>query len=262
MNVYLHLHKIILGSFAGEAELGYFTNSYYMSNMMTGFIVTLGTVMMPRMSNLTAGGQHETKARLMGISMKYIMMLAFAMAFGMASIAHDFAPLYFGMEFAGIGWLVVGLCVTKPFTSVQNIISTQHLLPNGQDKPYTVAVMVGVIVSIITALLFIPKMGAMGAVAARVASEVILCVAVLWFVRRQLPIWQLLKNNLFFLPFGAVMFAITWVLGSVLTPGWASLIVRVIIGATFYLTACAVYLYITRDEFFMRNVVQRLQRKG
>jgi O-antigen/teichoic acid export membrane protein len=255
--VYVAMTRIILGAVAGEVELGFYANAEKLPMVVVGLISAFGGVMLPRISNLTAGGQDAEKARLMGISMKYVMMLAFALAFGIASVAEQFAPLFFGAEFAGIGGLIVGLCVMLPFAAVQSVISTQHLLPTGRDRAYTGAVVAGAVVSVPLALVLIPHMGAMGAVVARVVAEGVVCCAVVWFSRKDLPLRQYARDSVFFLRVGVVMFILVRAVGGLLGDGWLPLMLRIGVGGAFYVAACAVWLYATRDEFFMRNVVRR-----
>ncbi|MDR0221934.1 MAG: flippase [Oscillospiraceae bacterium] len=254
LSVYRTMNKIMLGAMTDNVQLGFFANAEKIILVPIGFITAFNAVMVPRMSRVNARGDETEKNRLTMISMKYVMLLAFALAFGIAAIANDFAPLFFGGGFEDCGGLITGLCALIPFLSFQNVITSQYLIPNSKDNLYTIASMAGAVVSIVANALLIPKFQAMGAVAGLVSAEAVICVAAALFAKKALPLVSYLKNSVFFLFAGFAMFFLTRYVGSLTGVGVLSVLVRIFAGTVFYLGVSAAYLYLTKDEFFMGNI--------
>ena len=254
ISVYKILSKIMLGAMTDHVQLGFYDNSEKIVLIPMGFIIAFNMVMIPRMSNLGAKEEKATQDRLTLISMKYVMMLAFAMAFGIAAIANGFAPLFFGEEFRECGPLIAGMCVMLPFLAFSNLIAAQYLIPHAKDAIYTTATVGGAVLSVAANLILVPRYQAMGAVAALVLAEVARCAVMFVATRKALPIWTYVKNGLPFLFMGVLMYALLYPIGQALGESVAAILSQVGIGAVFYLVLCVAYLYVTKDVFFMSYV--------
>lgn len=253
LSVYNVLNRIMLGAMADSVELGFFANSRALVSIPTGFIIASNTVMIPRIANINAAGNDSEKSRLTLISMKYVMLLAFAMAFGIAAIANDFAPLFFGPEFADIDRLIVVLCIILPFLAFSNTLAAQYIVPHSKDMVYAASTVFAAVMSIVANLLFIPQYGAMGAVIGVIAAESTRCIILAVYSRKALPIFTYMKNSIFFLIAGIAMFFLVRIIGGLTDANVLSIILQVSIGAVFYLGVNTIYLYATKDELIRRQ---------
>lgn len=253
LSVYNVLNRIMLGAMADSVELGFFANSRALVSIPTGFIIASNTVMIPRIANINAAGNDSEKSRLTLISMKYVMLLAFAMAFGIAAIANDFAPLFFGPEFADIDRLIVVLCIILPFLAFSNTLAAQYIVPHSKDMVYAASTVFAAVMSIVANLLFIPQYGAMGAVIGVIAAESTRCIILAVYSRKALPIFTYIKNSIFFLIAGIAMFFLVRIIGGLTDANVLSIILQVSIGAVFYLGVNTIYLYATKDELIRRQ---------
>ena len=251
VSIYGTMDKIILGSMSGEVQLAHYANAEKIYNVVIGFIVAFSSVMIPRMSNLATKGSQSQKKRLTIISMKYLIFFSIGLTFGLSAIANDFAPLFFGRAFVDSGVLIIGLSIMIPFVTFQNVISSHHILPNSNDKAFTVAIVAGASVSISANMILIPKFQAMGAVVARILAEVTVCIIITMLSRKSLPIFTYIKNSMFFLFTGIAMFFTVRFIGGFMRQGILSILVQSSVGAAFYLGASVAYLYITKDELFL-----------
>jgi len=260
ISVYSNLNRIMLGNMAGEVQLGFYTNAQKIIGVVLSFIYAFNGVMIPRMSNVSNQGNLAEVKRLISLSTKYVMLLALAFAFGIAAIAKDFTPLFFGREFREAGYLLVGLSTMIPFIAFQNIISTQHLIPNQKDKEFTLAYIIGAVISIPLNLILIPIYQAMGVVITRVVVEVVICIIISIFARKDFSILLYLKNALFFFFAGMAMLLLVKLAGYYMGYNVMTLLLQITIGAIFYLGICGGYLYLTKDEFLLKNL--KLLRRG
>ena len=96
VSLYKMMDKIMIKQLATYTQLGYYENAEKILNIPTGIITALGTVMLPRMSNLAAKAQTEESKKYIYNSMLFAMFLASGMMFGIAGISEDFVPLFLG----------------------------------------------------------------------------------------------------------------------------------------------------------------------
>ena len=252
MSVYNVLNRILLGALGDDVELGFFENARKLISLPMGLIVSLNWVMISRVSNIIAVGNEAEKKRLTLFSTKYFMLMAFAITFGIAAIAQDFAPMFFGPEFEDVGILIMVLTISIPFAVFGNTIISQYILPHSKDKLYTSAAIYAAILSLAANLVFIPLYGAMGAVFGIIIAETARCVISAFASRKTLPIWTYVKNSLFFLLSGTTMFFLVRFIGGLLGHSVVSIISQVGVGIIFYLGVSAFYLYKTNDEIFCK----------
>lgn len=245
--IYNVMDKIMVGALNTKVQLGYYENAEKIINCVKTVITSFGIVMMPRMSKLVAENNKEDSRRYMNDSTEIIMLLAFGMAFGIAAIAFEFAPVFWGDEFSACGILLIGLSVTLPFSAFGNIIRTQYLIPNGMDTTYVVAVTIGALMNLICNLMFIPRMGAQGAVFGTIVAEAMLCIAQVVAVGKKLPISQYIKNMFPYFIFGGIMLASIRMLKLSVNP-IINLVVQIVIGLIIYVLLSLLYLKRRKPE--------------
>ena len=264
VSLYKYMDKIMLGSMSSKTQLGFYENAEKAITIPTTIIGSFGTVMLPKMSNLTAAGKKEEAGHYIRLSMKYVMCLAFALTFGLASVANNFAPLFWGKEFTYSGSLIMGLSVTIPFIAFANIIRTQYLIPREHDKEYIISVSVGAVVNLIINAILITDMGAMGATIGTIAAEVTVCLIQAFVVRKELPMLKYIKSAMPFLFFGLTMFAGVITIGMIMELRWLGLMLQILVGVVIYCVFCGIYFIVTKDSVVtacMQRITRRLDIK-
>lgn len=261
VSLYKVMDKIMLGSLSTKTQVGFFENSEKIINIPMTIITAFGTVMLPRMSNMIAKGDHKETQKYIKISMKYIMFIAFALGFGIASISHEFVPVFFGDEFLVCGPLITTLAITVPFIAFANIIRTQYLIPSCEDKIYIISVFTGAIVNIIINLLLISKLQAMGTVIGTVFAEISVCIVQAFYVRKKLPIISYIKSFILFTIPGCIMYLVVRMIGNYMGASILTLMIEVIVGGLTYVILGILYLLLTKDEV-MISMVNKLKRKA
>jgi O-antigen/teichoic acid export membrane protein len=251
--VYSTIGKVMLGSMHDKSLLGLYENSERIILIISGFAFSFNYVMIPRMSNITANNDTNEIKRLMLLSAKYVMIFALAFTFGIAAIARDFAPLFFGHEFTYSGVLMMGLCASIPFMCFQNIISAQYVIPNLKDIPFALACIAGAVVCVTANIALISHFQAIGVVIARVLAEITVCLGMVFTACKSLQILRYIRNSLFFFFTGLAMFFLVQSIGRLMEQSIVSVLIQICVGGVFYLGVSAIYLYKTKDEFFINN---------
>jgi O-antigen/teichoic acid export membrane protein len=259
-SLYNIMDKIMLGSLSSKIQLGFYENSEKITNCVKTVILSVGTVMMPRMSMLAAKNDAKKAERYMGLSIEIIMFCAFSFSFGIAAVAHLFAPLYWGNEFAQCDVLLVGLCVALPFSAFGNFIRTQYMIPHGMDRQYITAVIVSAGVNAVANLLLIPLLGAEGAVVGTVIAEGGVCIIQGYFVRKNMELKTYIKKSVPYMGFGMVMYMAVKFLAFELNDSVASLIVQILLGATIYVLLTVIYMKYSKNEL-LEGLINRYRRR-
>lgn len=194
ISLYKMMDKIMLGSISNVTEVGYYENAEKIINMPMTLINALGTVMLPRMSNIIAKGNKKKAGEYISKSIVFVMFMSFAMCFGLISIGYNFAPFFFGKSFQKTGILILLLATTLPFLSFANVLRTQYLIPNEKDKIYIISVSLGAISNLIMNLIFIPMYGSIGACFGTITAEFMVMAYQSISVRKELEITKYIKN--------------------------------------------------------------------
>ena len=261
ISLYKVMDKIMLGAMSDVAQVGFYTNALKIVSIPLGLLTALGTVMLPRMSNLVANGELLKSKEMISKSMYFVMFMAAAFGFGIAGIAPEFTPWFFGDEFVDSTPLIMGLSITIVFIGWANVIRTQYLIPNSKDNIYIISVICGAVINLIINIIFIPVYGAMGAVVGTVVAEATVCIIQTWMARNALDIKKYFKDGLVFLMFGAIMFlALRGI--PLLLSGTIIIVVQVLIGILLYVSLSMIFLIkIKKDYELINNIFKMLRLK-
>lgn len=252
ISLYNYMDKIMVGKIAGDTELGFYENAEKLIYLASNVIGSVGTVMLPRMSNLAAKEDEEKARKYISGSMQIVMCMACAMAFGLASVAKVFSPIFWGEEYSPCAILVVLLAVSLPFKGYANVLRTQFLIPHKRDKEYTISVCVGAVVNLVFNLLLIKHLQAVGAAIGTIAAEMSVCVVQLLYCAKELPQKQYMKNSIvYFLP-GIIMFTVVFLIGNALGHSILTLCIQVVSGVLIYSILCLCYFTLTKNLLFYR----------
>lgn len=234
ISLYKIMDKLMIGWLSTKAQLGFYDNSEKIVQIPLAFISSFGTVMLPKMSNMVVTSDRATRERYISQSMYYVMCIAFAFAFGIASVGRMLAPIYWGEEFRPAGVILMGLSITMPFMAFANVIRTQYLIPNHKDKLYMSSVIGGALVNLVLNATLIPRLGAWGATIGTIAAEGTVCVIQSFSVRKEISVGGYLKNALPFLGLGTVMFAAVYTLTGIVRETILNLLLVILAGAVIY----------------------------
>ena len=245
VSVYRQMDKVMIGALSDMHQTGLYENAEKIILCLAGFISAIGTVMLPKISHMTAQGRMDEVKKHIDASMDLVMCMVCALGFGLASVAREFAPLFFGADFAESGTLMIPLSMTLLTIGFANVIRTQWVLPQKRDGIFVKSVLTGAAVNVILNALLIPHYGAMGAVIATVAAELSVPVVQFVILRRELPFGRYVKYALTYAIIGMAMLLAVRCVHLAGLSGWAELLLMVAVGGTVYLLLCAAWWKLT-----------------
>lgn len=235
VNIYRTMDKVMVGGMAGMAENGLYENAEKIIYCLSGLISAVGTVMLPKATFLLQRGEEGKVRQSIRTTMDLILCLTCGMAFGLAAVSAEFAPLFYGADFARSGDMMIPLGFTLICIGLANVIRTQWILPQKRDHLFVISVVSGAVVNLIANLLLIPRLHAMGAVVGTLLAESAVPLIQYLYLRKELPYRGYLLSLLGYSLIGGVML-LALRLAAPLLPGggWLHLALQVILGAAVY----------------------------
>lgn len=197
VSIYAYMSKIILGTISSMSELTYYEYAYKIISAPLGLITALGTVMLPRMSNLYANNKAGEANALFEKSFNFSSLIALPMCVGLFIIAPKFSVVFYGADFSKSGIVMAILSLSIPFISWGNVIRTQYLIPLKKDSIFVMSVTFGAVINIVLNFILIPFSGSIGAAIATILTEISVCFFQMFYVRQYLPINSIMKKQNF-----------------------------------------------------------------
>lgn len=244
VSIYKIMDKIMLGSMTTVKEVGYYENAEKITQIPLTIITALGTVTLPRMSNMIYNNQESKVKEILKVTMPFVMFFTLPMVLGIMEISKDFSVIFFGKEFEKTGYLIQLLSITIVFLAWGYVIRTQYLIPKERDKEYVISAFLGAIVNFILNCIFIPMYQSVGACIGTIAAEFIVMFYQTFVVRKELPIKEYIMKSLPFFIKALIMFVLTFIVSKYITiNGIYKLIIQVVFATVIYLLLNIKYIY-------------------
>lgn len=234
VSLYKTMDKIMLGYLTNVNEVGFYEQAEKIINIPIAIITALGTVMLPRISNLVSKGDNEKVKYYIKKSLNFMMFLAFPICFGLIAISSDFVPLFLGNDFIKSSVLIYYLSFTIIFISFANVIRTEYLIPNEKDKIFVVSVIGGAIINLIVNYLLIPRYLSVGACIGTIIAEFFVMMYQVITIRKELPIFDYLKSISRFFITSLLMFIVVIMIKLLNLNSFITLIIQVVLGSLMY----------------------------
>ena len=242
VSLYKIMDKIMLGSMSIINEVGYYEQSEKIINIPMGLITALGTVMLPRISNLVEKGDEIAISNYMDKSINFAMFMASPICFGLMAISNTFIPVFLGDDFYKSSILIYFLAPTILFISFANVIRTQYLIPREKDKIFITSVLGGACINLVLNYILIRKMQSIGACIGTIAAELFVMFYQTYSIRKKIPVKKYLTDSGIYLYKGLIMFLIVFMIGKININIYIKIIMQIFIGAILY--AAMNYKYI------------------
>lgn len=207
MSIYHIMDKTMLGIISDYENSGYYYNADKIVNIPMGIISGFSTVILPRFSSLIAEKRMAEYKKLFSRSLQATFAFACYISFGIAAIAQEFIPFFFGPGYLPCIALTQVLASVILIKTISFTIRYQYLIPCKKEKQYISSVVIGAAVNLVINLLLIPRLGAMGAALGTLVAELAACLLQVRSAQAEFPIARDLLGCLPYVGIGAVIFA-------------------------------------------------------
>lgn len=234
VSIYKIMDKTMIGWFSTINDVGFYEQAEKILNFPLAIVGAIGTVMMPRMSNLVIQNEDKKIKKYIQTTLELTLFVAFPIILGIICISDNFIELYLGTEFMQSSRILKLLSVSIIFTIIANIIRTQYLIPYEKDKIYIISVIIGAFVNLIMNLIFIPLYKSIGACIGTVSAEFFVMLYQSHAVKDEIKVMKKTKKSLIFLFKSIIMGLSIYWLNYININIFLKILIQIIIGIIVY----------------------------
>lgn len=258
VSIYINLDTVMLGFLKDTYAVGYYTGASKLTKMLLGIVTSLGTVMVPRLSNLVKNGQIEEFKKLSQKAVDYVIAFSFPLFLGLVATSHTLIELFCGSSYTPAVSTLQILSPILLFIALSNVLGIQMLYPQGKENIVIRCTMVGALVNFTLNILLIPTLANDGAAIATCVAEFMVTFVMIITGRKYLPIDYSLKRYSNYIVGGLLMLIVLLIIKhTILMSAVASLLCSALVGMTIYYS----YLYVRKDDFFCNIIVNQIKSK-
>ena len=156
--------------------------------------------MLPRVSSLLSSGDHKAVNKMHQMSFLIYNLVIFPIIAGMLIVNDDFVQFFLGKDFQDARYAIAIMIFRMFFIGWTNIMGIQILIPHNKNKEFMISTTVPAIVSVGLNLIFLPKLGFIGAAIVSVLTEALVWGIQLYFTRaylKEVPIMGAMMKIVF-----------------------------------------------------------------
>ena len=233
-SIYLQLNTVLLGFLKNALAVGYFTAATKVMHMLLQMSSCLGSVMMPRASNLIAENKENEFNVLIQKSYDFTLAIALPMTIGLIFCAPSLITALCGAKFENS---ILPSQIIAPIilmVAISNVFGIQVLFPKGKINIVTLCCGIGAVVDLVLNLCLIPFLSYIGTSIAYLGAEVATTISMYFIGKKYIPIKYFKKNHIHYLVGCIVMAVVLYIVGSLHLPVLTILILQGVIGCLIY----------------------------
>jgi flippase wzx len=186
ISLYVTLDRTMLGALASTKDVGIYDQALKLVNILLTLVTSLGSVMLPRVAGLLASGDKRAVNKMHEMSFLIYNLVIFPIMAGMLIVNDDFVQFFLGQDFQDARYAIAIMIFRMFFIGWTNIMGIQILIPHNKNREFMISTTVPAIISVGLNLIFLPKLGYIGAAIVSVLTEALVWAIQLYFTRRYL----------------------------------------------------------------------------
>ncbi|EUC82538.1 polysaccharide biosynthesis protein [Streptococcus sp. CM6] len=196
ISLYITLDRTMLGALSSTKDVGIYDQALKLLNILLTLVTSLGSVMLPRVSNLLSSGNQKAVNKLHEMSFLVYNLVIFPMIAGILIVNKDFVNFFLGQDFQDARYAISIMVFRMFFIGWTNIMGIQILIPHNRNREFMLSTTIPAIFSVGLNLLLIPPLGYIGASIVSVATEGLVWLIQLYFTRSYLKEVKILPSML------------------------------------------------------------------
>lgn len=258
ISIYTVLDTTMLGAICGDEQVGLYNAATKINKIVMTLIVSIGTVVTPRASNIIETDKIYFES-LLKKTCNLFLMLSIPCSVGLCFLAKPIILLFCGNNFSD------SISTMQIMTPIVIIISfgcfftNLIFTPMRKDKYSLYPVIAGAIVNFILNSILIPKLYAFGAGIATVVAELVVTSSKFFLAKKlSINMKELFKYSYQYVIAVIVMVIVLFALTFLKTNVLVNLVLSVVFGAIVY----GVVLLIFRNEYlieFLKTIKRRIK---
>ncbi|HGJ9746415.1 TPA: polysaccharide biosynthesis C-terminal domain-containing protein, partial [Streptococcus pneumoniae] len=186
ISLYVTLERTMLGALSSTKDVGIYDQALKLVNILLTLVTSLGSVMLPRVANLLATGDYKAVNKMHEMSFLIYNLVIFPIMAGILIVNDDFVQFFLGQDFQDARYAIAIMIFRMFFIGWTNIMGIQILIPHNKNKEFMISTTASAIISVGLNMLFLPKLGYIGAAIVSVLTEALVWAIQLFYTRRYL----------------------------------------------------------------------------
>jgi len=242
-----------------DLENGYYEQSEKIVKLAMTVITALGTVMIPRNSHELSIGNIEGVRNNLKNSALYVLFIGVPLMLGLIVVSPNFVPWFFGEEY---NKCIVLMRILSPLIIIigfSHVLGLQYLVPSGNDKKFTIAMIVGAVSNLLLNLIMIRFWWSIGAAIATIAAELLVTVTMAFMVRKEVNLLKILVEGWKYYIAGGLMFVVCYFIGRNFSPSIVHTLIIVSVGVVIYF----ITLLLLREKLlcvFLKKALNKIKK--
>lgn len=169
--IYTSSDITILGLYKGDFQVGLYSTSVKIYNIVNTVVASVAWVVMPQLSSCFAKKDYEKINALLKYSLNFIIVLGLPCVVGLNVITKEIILLIAGKSYLGAELSLRILTISLAFSFIGGWIGNMIMLPSGKEKICLKSSCVSAITNIVLNLILIPNWGLNAAAVTTAISE-------------------------------------------------------------------------------------------
>lgn len=258
-SIYLQLNTMLLGFLKDIAAVGYFTAATKLMYMTMSVSNSLGSVIMPRASNLIAENKMNEFKNVVQKSYDFIIAISIPLTIGLIFTSksailllsgNSFYPSILASQIVAINIISIG---------ISGVMGMQILYPMGKINIVILCTFLGAITNVIVNVLLIPHYGHNGTAIAFATTEFVVTASMYFIGKKYIPIRLLKRQHLNYLISGVAMGIVLFIIAKQEYNNIVTLLSMVLTGGLIY-AICLMALHDPICKIIMNTIISKLRK--
>lgn len=251
--IYTNLDNVMLGFLASDADVGYYSASIKIKNILTSLVTSLGAVLLPRASYYIEHNEYDEFNRLSKKALHFVLVIAIPLFIYFTLYAKECILFLSGDQYLDAVIPMQIIMPTVLFIGITNILGIQMLVPLGKEKVVLNSTIAGAIVDVIINAILIPQFQSSGAAIGTLVAEF---VVLLWqfFAMKEFVVSFLKTIKIFPILLGVIVGSVLSIIFKILI---SSIFLRLVLSSIVFFLCYGFALLISKEELVveMKNII-------
>lgn len=253
--IYTSSDTTILGLYKGDFEVGLYSTSVKIYNLVNATIASIVMVVMPRLSCFFAERDYDSANKMLKYALNFIVVLGVPSVVGINVVSDEIILLIAGEQYIGSSLALRILTISLTFSLIGGWIGNIILIPSGKEKYCLISSVSSALLNLILNLIFIPRWGLYAAAATTAFSEFFSTIIISCFIDKHVKIDGVLKMLKGPILGSAAIIVVSAIIKRIFSSFYQIAILTIIFGAIAYFAV----LVLSKDEFTL-NWLRTIER--
>lgn len=247
--------KVLTSSYV---ENGYYEQALKLSKMVLMIVTSMSIVMLPRVANYYKQKKYDEMKNCMYKTYRFLWMIGIPLAFGLAGIASNIVPWFFGQGYDKVVDLLQIMSFLIIAMGMSIITGNQYLVSINKQKEYTKSIVLGMLVNIVLNFFFIFKFKSIGVAIASVIAEFIISAIQFYYIRNDFDLKYIFRSSRNYLLASFCMLVLLVVEEYLLSSSFINTCIMIVTGSSTYF----LILFFVKDDFFIENAYKIVSKNN